>query len=70
LPVSLIVFVERLDHTTPRLALAIVDLPQIKHWPLHHLAASATLALYNTPVAVLFAVFDPSCESQVHDDGV
>jgi hypothetical protein len=69
LPVSLIVCVQRLDYTTPIRVLAVIDFAEIQHWPLHHLAASTALALYNAPVSVLFAVLHPSCESQVHDDG-
>jgi len=70
LPVSLIVCVQRLDYTTPIRVLAVIDFAEIQHWPLRHLAAGTALALHNAPVTVLFAVLNPSCESQVHDDGL
>ncbi len=66
LPISLIVFVKRLNDTTPGGMLAVVDLAEIQYRPLYDPAASTTLAFHNAPVTVLFAVFDPSCESQVH----
>jgi hypothetical protein len=47
--------------------LAVVDLAQIQHLPLHHLAASTALALDNIPVTMFFAVFEASIESQEHD---
>jgi hypothetical protein len=64
-----IVCVQRLDHTTASRVLAVIDFAEIPHWPLHYLAASTALALHNAPVTVLFAALNPSCESQVHDDG-
>ena len=70
LPVSLIVFVQRLDYTPPSRVLAVIDFAEIQHWPLHYLAASTALALHDAPVTVLFAVLNPSRESQVHDDGL
>ena len=70
LPVSLIVCVQRLDYTTPSHVLAVIDFAEIQHWPLHYLAASTALALHNAPVTVLFAVLNPSRESQVHEDGL
>ena len=53
-------FVERFDHPAPGLALAVVDLAQVQHRPLHHLAAGAALALDNAPVAMLLAVLETS----------
>jgi hypothetical protein len=47
--------------------LAIVDLAQVQHLPLDHPAARATLALDNIPIAMFFAVFEASVESQEHD---
>ena len=52
---------------TPSLVLAVVDLAQIQHLPLHHLAAGTALALDNIPIAMFFAVFEASVESQEHD---
>ena len=62
LSVSLGPFIESLDYPAPRLALAIVDLAQIQHRPLHHATASTALALDNAPIAMLFAVLQPSRE--------
>ena len=60
LRVSPRVFVERFDHATPGFALTIVDLAEIKHRPLHHLATGAALVLDDAPIAMLFAVFEAS----------
>src|SRR3978361_1917728 len=49
--------VERLDRLTPRGALAVVDLAQIEHMPLHRPAARYPAGLCDAPVAVLLAVF-------------
>jgi len=59
--------VEGIDHPAPRLALAIVDLAEIQHRPLHHLAAGAALALDDAPIAMLLAVLQPSSGAQEHD---
>ena len=61
------VFVEGLDDPTPGVALAVVDLTKIQHGTLHHLAAGAALALDDAPIAMLFAVLEPSRELQVHE---
>src|SRR6266508_620562 len=60
-------FIKGFDLTTPSLRLAVVDLAQVQHLPLHHLAASTALALDNSPIAMFFAVFEASVESQEHD---
>jgi len=60
-------FVESIDHPAPGLALAVVDLPKIKHRPLYHPTTSAALAFDNAPVTVLFAVLTSSSESQIHE---
>jgi hypothetical protein len=70
LPVSLIVCVQRLNYTTPIRVLAVIYFAEIQHWPLRYLAASTALAPHNALVTVLFAVLNPSRESQVHDGGV
>ena len=59
--------VEGFDHPTPRLALAVVDLAEIQHRPLNHLATGAPLALHDAPIAMLLAVLDPSVRAQEHD---
>ena len=62
------ILVENFDHPAPGLLLAVVDLAEIEHLPLHHLAAGAALALDNAPVAVLLAVFEASIRAQIHGD--
>src|ERR1700761_1489471 len=58
--------VERLDGPAPQRPLAIVDLPQVEHLPLHHLAAGTAPALDNVPIEMILAVFVPSVPLQVH----
>jgi hypothetical protein len=60
-------FIERLDHPAPRLALAVVDLAQIQPLALHDSAIGAALGFDDVPVAVLFAVFEAPVASQIHD---
>jgi hypothetical protein len=48
--------------------LAIVDLAKIQHIALYHFPAGTPLALDNIPIAVLFAVLEPSVTSQIHAD--
>src|SRR5882724_518531 len=59
-------FIKAFDQLAPGLALAVIDLAEIKHLPLDHLASGAALALDDIPVAMLFAVFEASVESQEH----
>src|ERR1700730_7765925 len=59
-------FVERFDLTTPRFALAIIDLAQIQNRTLHHTTTRTASAFDNAPVPVLLAVLPSPCESQVH----
>jgi hypothetical protein len=54
---------------SPRLSLAVVDLPQIENLPLYDLASSTAFALHNIPVEMFFAVLQPSIASQIHDAG-
>jgi hypothetical protein len=63
---SLALLVEGFDDPGPRRVLAVVDLAQIQHRSLHHLAAGTALAFDNAPVTVLLAVLPPPRESQVH----
>jgi hypothetical protein len=60
-------FVKSIDNPAPGLALAVVDLSEIKHRPLYHPTAGAALALDNAPVTVLLAVLPSSSESQIHE---
>src|ERR1700726_5314823 len=59
-------FVERFDLTTPRFALAIIDLAQIQNRTLHHPTTRTAPAFHNAPITVLLAVLPSPCESQVH----
>jgi hypothetical protein len=59
-------FIERFDDLAPRLALAVIDLAQIQHLPLHDLATSTALALDNIPIAMLLPVLQSSVASQIH----
>src|SRR5712664_3813141 len=67
LAVPLATFIKGVDQAVPSLKLTIIDLAEIQHLPLHHLASGATLALDDIPVAMLFAVFEASVGSQEHD---
>ena len=58
-------FIKGFDQLTPSLMLGVVDLAQIQHLPLNHLAGAA-FVLDNIPVAMLFAVFETSIEPQEH----
>jgi hypothetical protein len=60
------ILVEGIDHPAPGFALAVVDLAEIQHRPLHHLAAGAALALDDAPIAMLLAVFEASVGAQEH----
>src|SRR5882757_10728979 len=60
-------FVEGFDDAAPGLTLVVVDLAQIQHRPLHHLAAGAALALDDAPIAMVLAVLEPSSGAQEHD---
>ena len=59
-------FIKDFDRTTPIPLLAVVDLAELQHLALHHSAASTALALDNIPIAMFFAVFEASVESQEH----
>src|ERR1700688_604196 len=58
--------VERLDRLAPRGALAVVDLAQVKHVPLHRPAAEYPAVLDNAPIAVLLAVLAAKLVAQKH----
>jgi hypothetical protein len=60
---STTIFVENLNGPNPLRALAVVDLPQVKHRLLHDALAPATPVLNNRPVSVLLAVLPPPCAS-------
>src|SRR5208283_6179417 len=53
---------------TPGFLLAVVDLAEIEHLALHHLAAGAALALDNAPVPMLLAVLETPIRSQIHGE--
>src|SRR6266511_3352906 len=55
------------DRFAPCLFLAVVDLAQIEHMPLHHASLADALALNNAPVAVLLAVLLANQCAQKHD---
>ena len=57
---------EHFERAAPSQLLRVVDLAEIQHLPLHHLATGAALVLNDVPVAMLFAVFEASVESQEH----
>ncbi len=64
------VFIERLDHPAPTLALAVVDFAQIQHLALHDSAIGAALGFDDVPVAMLFAILEAPVASQIHDAAV
>jgi len=66
LRVAALAFVKSFDRTTPILMLAIIDLAEVQHLPLHHFAASTTPVLDDIPIAMLLAVLEASVESQEH----
>ena len=66
LPVTASAFVKGFDLPAPRFMLTVVDLAEIQHLALHHFAASTPLVLDNIPIAMFFAVFEASVESQEH----
>ena len=57
-------FIQGVDHPAPRLALAVVDLVEVQHRSLHHVAVGAALALDDAPIAMLLAVLQPSSGAQ------
>ncbi len=59
--------IERLDRLAPCGALAVIDLAQIKHVPLHRPAAGHAAVLHDAPVAVLLAVLAAKLVAQKHD---
>ena len=58
--------VECLDRPAPRRALAVVDLAQIQHMPLHRPAAGHPAVLHDAPVAMLLAVLPAKLVAQKH----
>jgi hypothetical protein len=59
-------FVKRFDALAPARTLAIVDLAEIQHVPLHRSAPGHASVLNDAPVAVLFAVLLTSLGAQKH----
>ena len=62
LTVSLRVFVKRFNQLAPGILLAVVDLAEIQHLTLHHLATSTPPVLDDVPVTMLLPVFEASIE--------
>jgi hypothetical protein len=58
--------VERFDRLAPCSALAVVDLAQIQHVPLHRPPAGDTAVLDDAPIAVLLAVLVAKFVAQKH----
>src|ERR1700693_225501 len=59
--------VQRFDRLAPRGPLAVVDLAQIQHMPLHRATAGDPAVLDNAPIAVLLAVFAAKLVARKHD---
>lgn len=59
--------IERFEGAAPTLTLAVIDLAQIEHGPLHHLAARTAARFDNAPVTMLLAIFEPPIAFQEHD---
>ena len=57
---------QHFDRAAPRRALAIVDLAEIEHLPLHHPTVAAAAVLDHAPVAVLLAVLEASLGAHEH----
>jgi hypothetical protein len=66
LPRVLASLVERFDRSAPRGFLAVIDLAQIQHLPLHRPPARHPAVLDDAPVAVLLAVFPANLVAQKH----
>jgi hypothetical protein len=64
--VALRILVKRFDRTAPIVMLAVADLTQIQHLPLHHLATGTAPVLDDIPVVVLLAVLEAPIRSQKH----
>ena len=62
----LAVLVKRLNRPAPRRALAVIDLAQIQHMPLHRPPARHPAVLHDAPVAVLLAVLPANLVAQKH----
>jgi hypothetical protein len=58
--------IEDFDRSTPAFSLTGIDLSKVEHLPLDHLATPAEPILHHSPIAMLFAVFDPRITPQEH----
>ena|ERR1039458_1346490 len=59
--------VERLDALEPAGMLAVVDLTQVQHVPIHDPSALDSPLLGSAPVPMLFSVFHAPMALQIHD---
>lgn len=64
-PLSIVL--ECLDYQIPPLALAVVDLAQIQHLPLHTPVIGAVFGFDVLSVTLLLTVIEATVASQVHD---
>jgi len=55
---GVLVLIEHIDGSAPSRFLRVVDLPEVEHLALHHTPVGNPAVLDNTPITVLFAVFD------------
>src|ERR1700759_982955 len=62
----LALLIEDFNRSTPAFVLSVVDLAEVEHLPLDHLATAAAPILHHAPVAMLFPVFDPRVAPQEH----
>ncbi len=56
----------QLDRLAPRLALTGVNLAQVQHLTLHHMAIAQTAVLHHVPVLVALAILHASSAAQKH----
>jgi len=57
---------DHIDSFHPRGLLGVIDFPEVKNLPLNHFVVQRPVVLDNTPIAVLFSVFEPWFVSKEH----